>query len=629
MKKILFIILFYIFSNANDVVLNQAPLIVEFDVFKEAEKICNGSDYTKLNCLVSNLKPYSNKIYTKKSGTNGKISVIFYALSSDGKITYPQNISSKTCEFIDTLGKRFHSKLNGNGFSYVLNYNFSASSSLSKAQIYCKFTDKDKVISQTTQPISVIPNDFDMKLTIKTAQDSLYTLNTQEILSPNISQSEAQNYQNVNNVDFVLKPQNYIININNNAIARTINGEIDRGFSDSLIPLSIRFSRDNGLCNPVGESINGRFSFKNGKFVYNNVNINFLDVASGELEIMLEHNLDKDDRENGKCLLAQPQTKDITNAGKIPCQKPITIKKRIEIVPYSFFVTLENNGRQIYYNQHTFIPAILHLPTAKLQFSAINNRNQILKNFTKDCYARDLSIKLEDNKNNLVFINENIPDSILPKDTFLQDSKSQIIRKLSSSGINDRDLTPLDLFNSNVINLNDTFLKIGFPNNDVKYPVYQIKPKITNDWRIALMRGRISLIKNTNESAALVANPKIQYEIFCKSPTCKIVDIESVLSPYTRLPKSNFNDWFINTAHPTNLKVLENNLALPSEISIYSIGNIVNGIQTLALQSSQKGNFDIKIKQGLGAEDFALFLYFAPNYANIREDLGVSTKISF
>ncbi|RAX54060.1 hypothetical protein CCY99_05105 [Helicobacter sp. 16-1353] len=623
MKKILLIFTFFYLLNAQDKI-TQAPLIVEFPVFKEAEKLCNGSDYTKIACLVEILKNYNNRIYTKVSGQNGKINVLFYALDANGRITYPQNINSKYCEFIDTFGRKSVSKLSGNGFSYVLNYNFAYSSSFNKAYVSCHFMQNNTIVSQTTQPITVVPNDFDINLTIKTAQDSIFSLNTQGIPSSNISQLSTQN-----NVDLILKSQTYPININANATARTINGEIDEGFSDVLLPLSIRFNRDNGLCNPIGESINGSFVFKNGRYIQNNINIDFLDVASGELEIILGHRLDSDDRMSGKCLSEIPRDINIANVGKIPCQKPIIIKKRVEILPYSFFIDYENIGKQLYYNQHTFIPAIPFLPTARLSINAINDKNELLRNFTKDCFARDISLKLEDNKNNFLLISENIPDSIIPKDTFVENSQSRVVRRLSSSGIKDRNLTPLDVFHSNIINLNDTYFRIEFYNENEKYPVYFIKPKIRSDWRIALMRGRISLVENANKNTALVANPKIQYEFFCKSPVCKVVDFESVLSPNSRFPKSQTQDWYINTAHPSNLKVLENNLILPENISIYSIGNIVYGVQTLALQSSIPGDFNVKVRQGSGYDDFALFLYFSPSYINIRENLGVETKVHF
>lgn len=631
MKAILlFILCVWVFGNdVNQDMRNlthiQAPLIVEFAVFKEAEKLCNGSDYTKVVCLVGHLKNYSNKIYTKRSGQNAQIAVLFYALDSLGKPTYSSNIGSKYCEFVDTFGKKSVSRLSGNGFSYILNYNFNYSSS--KAYIACYINQNNHTISQISQPISVIPYDFDINLTMKTAQDMLFPLNTQNPPTPNLSKMEYESY--TNNTHFALTTQTHPIYINPQAIARTMNGSIDEGFSGDLLPLSIQFSRDNGLCAPIGESINGSFQFRNGKYIQNNININFIDVASGELEIVLGHNLDSADRAQGKCLNEIPSEINITNAGKILCQKPIIIKKRVDVIPYSFFITLDTNGRQMYYNQHTFIPAISHLPMTKIDIKAINDRNQMLKNFTKDCFAKDLSIKLDDNKNNLLFINENIPDSIIPKATFLQDSQSLVIRQLSSSGIKDRDLTPADLFNSTIVNLNDTYLSIRFYNYDVKYPVYHIKPIIKNDWRIALLRGRISLLENTNTSNSLVANPKIVYEFYCKSPTCKIVDIESTLSPKERFPQSIDKYWYINTAHPLSLKVEENHLILGESLKLYSLGNIVNGVQTLAIESNQKGVFDMQIKQGYNDDNFALFLYFAPSYINIRENLGVRSQIRF
>lgn len=624
MKKIFFLFAFFISLNAQNA-LTQPPFIVEFPVFKEAEAICKGSDYTKIACLIETLKNYNNKIYTKLSGQSSKIIVIFYALDSNGRITYPKNVEGKRCEFVDTLGRKSISKLSENGFTYVLNYNFAFSSSYNKAYIACHFNFNNKTVSQITQPITVIPSDFDANFTIRSAQDSVYNLNTQDPPTPNLS--NLQSYED--NIKLVLKAKTSAININQNAVARTINGNIDEGFNSQIFPLFIRFSRDNGLCSPIGENVNGNFTFRNGRYFNNNININFLDVASGDLELVLGHDLDLDDKAQGKCLSQLPNNIDITNAGKILCQELIVIKKRVDIVPHSFFVELDNNGKQIYYNQHTFIPSIAYLPTIKLNIQALNDRNQLLKNFTKDCYAKDLSVKLDDNKNNFLFINGNIPDSIIPKDTFLQDSNSQVIRKLSSSGIKDRGLTPLDLFHSNIINLNDTYLRLEFYNKDVKYPIYFYHPKIKNDWRIALMRGRISLISNVNESTSLVANPKINYEFYCKSPVCKVVDFESILSPYARFPKSQTQDWYINTAHPLNFKVMENNIILSEGLSIYSIGNIINGIQTLAIESNKKGVFDIKIRQGSGYDDFALFLYFSPNYINIREDLGVDAKLNF
>lgn len=628
MRYILLVFTFILFLNANDV-YNQPPLIVEFDVFKEAQKQCNGSDYTKLPCLIEILKNYNNRIYTKLSGQNGRIIVLFYAINKDSKLTFPKNIASKYCEFRDTIGERHTSKLSGNGFQYVLNYNFAYSSSFTKAYITCYINQTNgKILSQTTQPISVIPGDFDINLSIRNNQDSMYYLNSENPTNPNMSHLQASNYDD--NVDLTLKTQTYPLMVNTNAVARTINGNIDIGFNSTIIPFSIKFTRDNGLCNAVGESINGSLNFRNGKYLSNNININFLDSASGELEIILGHTLDIDDRASGKCLSKQPDTIDISNVGKIACQKPIVIKKRVDILPYSFFASIENTGRQIYYNQHTFLPAIANLPTVNIDIQALNDRNQVLMNFTKDCYAKDLAISLDDNKNDFVFINENLVDPLVSKNNFLESSTASFVRKLSASGIKDRSLTPVDVFNSSVINLTSTKLRISFNDKNIKYPVYIISPKIKNDWRIALMRGRINLLQNANENTALIANPKIYYELYCKSPTCKIVDIESVLSPYTRLPKSHLtNDWYINTAHPTNLKVSEENLILGEEISVYSIGNIVNGIQTMALQSKSKGIFDIKINQDNGDNNFATFLYFSPTYINIRDNLGVESKIKF
>ncbi|RDU58476.1 hypothetical protein [Helicobacter sp. MIT 99-5507] len=620
-KKILrifyFILLSSLFLNANSVI-TQAPLIVEFPVFKEAEKICNGSDYTKIPCLVENLKNYSNKIYTKKSGQLGKISVILYAIDSNGRVTYPQEkLDNKYCEFIDTFGKKSNFVLSGNGFHYVLNYNFNYSSSQSKSYIVCHIVKNGNILSQISQPITIVPSRFDLDLSIQTIQDSIFSLNSND--------RESQNA----NFDLILKTQNYPLIIKPNATARTINDEIDIGFSSLLLPLSMRFNRDNGKCDAIGENIQGVIKFTNGKYTNNNINLSFSDVASGELELIIGHNLSRDDMLQGKCLNSIPSNIDITNAGKILCQEPIVIRKRVDIIPYSFFVELENNGKQIYYNQHTFIPAIVHLPTTKLDIKAINDKNQLLKNFKNECFAKDLSIKLSDNKNNLLFINGNIPDSIIPQATFLDNSQSRVVRKLSSSGILDRDLTPLDAFSSNIINLNNTIMNIEFYNMGIKYPIYHIKPRIKNDWRVVLFRGRISLLSNTNQSDALIANPKINYEFYCKLPMCNILDLESVLSPRTRFPASNTQNWYINTAHPINFKVQDNNLILPDNLSIQSIGNILNGVQTIAIESNSKGIFDIKIRQGFGYDDFALFLYFSPSYINIREDLGVSTKINF
>ena len=591
-------------QNLAKTILPQKPLIVEYDTFKEAEKSCGGSDYTKIECLVNTLRPFGNRIFTKFSGSKGRFSVIFYGLDSSAKITYPRNINNRFCEFRDTLGQRYISKLKGDGFSYIIEYPFNASSSHNNAYISCGFMHYKAQIIQTSQPISVIPHSFDISFSIKDATGNIIDLKNAPLLT--------------------LKAQNNPLLISPNATARTINGEIDRGFSENVVPLYIRFNRDNGLCEAVGEKVDGVARFKNGRLFSNSLNITFSDIASGELEIALINHLDAKDRNDGKCVESNAES-----TGKVQCQSPIIIKKRVDLLPHSFYATIKNNGRMLYYNQHTFIPAIAYLPLAKISLQALNGQSQPLSNFTKDCYGRDLSVKLEHNSENFVFINENMPDSIIPKDTFLESSLSRIVRKISVRGIKDRDLSPLDLFSSKVINLNDTLLQIDFINTDnANYPRYQVKPKIRNDWRIALMRGRISLLPNTNANATLIANPKIAYEFYCKYPTCKVVDIESVISPQTRLPKASAENWFINTAHWKDLKVLEHNIILGSEnLSIFSLGNVKNGIQTLAIQGTQKGKFNIKISQGYNINDFAQFLYFSPSYENIREDLGVSIDI--
>lgn len=591
-------------QNLAKTILPQKPLIVEYDTFKEAEKSCGGSDYTKIECLVNTLRPFGNRIFTKFSGSKGRFSVIFYGLDSSAKITYPRNINNRFCEFRDTLGQRYISKLKGDGFSYIIEYPFNASSSHNNAYISCGFMHYKAQVIQTSQPISVIPHSFDISFSIKDATGNIIDLKNAPLLT--------------------LKAQSNPLLISPNATARTINGEIDRGFSENVVPLYIRFNRDNGLCEAVGEKVDGVARFKNGRLFSNSLNITFSDIASGELEIALINHLDAKDRNDGKCVESNAES-----IGKVQCQSPIIIKKRVDLLPHSFYATIENNGRMLYYNQHTFIPAIAYLPLAKISLQALNGQSQPLSNFTKDCYGRDLSVKLEHNSENFVFINENMPDSIIPKDTFLESSLSRIVRKISVRGIKDRDLSPLDLFSSKVINLNDTLLQIDFINTDnANYPRYQVKPKIRNDWRIALMRGRISLLPNTNTNATLIANPKIAYEFYCKYPTCKVVDIESVISPQTRLPKASAENWFINTAHWKDLKVLEHNIILGSEnLSVFSLGNVKNGIQTLAIQGTQKGKFNIKISQGYNINDFAQFLYFSPSYENIREDLGVSIDI--
>ena len=653
--------------------LAQQPLIVEYAIFKEVEKICGGSDYTRIECLVSNLRHFNNRIYTKISGQKGQFSIIFYALDSSGKITYPREINNKFCEFRDTLGRRFFSKLRDGGFSYVVEYPFNASSSKNRAYISCGFMLFKQQITQTSQPITVIPHSFDINFSIKDATGGNVNLNASVGLNPH-----NLNPQNINHPDnlganpnesplndsdiLVLKAQNNAIQITPNATARNLNGEIDKGFSENLVPLFVRFVRDGGLCAPVGEKINGIVRFKNGRLVNNSLNVNFDDIATGEIEIALTNRLDAKDRADGKCLIeygeSNPQSSanqinqatdsaqnsadssanlpkiksaNIENIGKIPCQKPIIIRKRIDLIPHSIYAAIENNGRWAYYNQHTYIPAIPYLPMAKITLQALNHQNKPLRNFTKDCYGRDLSAKLDDNISNFVFINENMPDSLIPKASFLDNSLSRVVRKISATGIKDRDLTPLDLFSSRVVNLNDAFLALDFVNLGAKYPRYITKPKITNDWRIALLRGRIALLPNSNANESLIANPKINYEFYCKYPACKVVDIESVLSRNARLPKASVNDWFINTMHPSDLKVLENHLTFEenAKISVYSIGSVANGVQTLALQSTTKGEFGVHIRQSYESADFAQFLYFSPSFENIRENLGVEAKVKF
>lgn len=654
--------------------LVQQPIIVEYAIFKEVEKICGGSDYTRMDCLVSNLRHFSNRIYTKISGSKAKFGILFYALDSSGKVAYPREINNKFCEFRDTLGRRFFSKLSGSGFSYVIEYPFSASSSQNRAYISCGFMLYRQQITQTTQPISVIPHSFDISFNIINATGGVVNLDSRanpHNLNANLP-NLPQNLSNPNESPItdsevlVLKAQNHTLKIAPNATARSLNGEIDKGFSENLVPLFVRFIRDGGLCAPVGEKIEGIARFKNGRFVGGNLNINFDDIATGTLEIALTNRLDAKDRADGKCLIegestANPQTTsqnqgesnaiegestanpqstqnqnatNINNVGKIPCQKPIVVRKRVDLIPHSIYAAIENNGRQMYYNQHTYIPAIPYLPMTKITLQALNHQNRAIKNFTANCYGRDLSAKLSDNINNFVFINENMPDSIIPKSVFVDSSIARVVRKLSATGIKDRDLTPIDLFTSRVVNLNDTFLSVDFVNLGAQYPRYITKPKITNDWRIALMRGRIELIKNSNESQSLVANPKISYQFFCKYPECRVLDIESVISPTARLPKasvgSNSSGWYVNTTHPQELKVLENQLSFEGDgITVYSIGAVNNGVQTLALQSKTKGEFSVKIRQSYNANDFAQFLYFAPSYDNIRENLGVETKARF
>ncbi len=657
--------------------LVQQPIIVEYAIFKEVEKICGGSDYAKMDCLVSNLRHFSNRIYTKISGSKAKFGILFYALDSSGKVAYPREINNKFCEFRDTLGRRFFSKLSGSGFSYVIEYPFSASSSQNRAYISCGFMLYRQQITQTTQPISVIPHSFDISFNIINATGGVVNLDSRanpHNLNANLP-NLPQNLSNPNESPItdsevlVLKAQNHTLKIAPNATARSLNGEIDKGFSENLVPLFVRFIRDGGLCAPVGEKIEGIARFKNGRFIGGNLNINFDDIATGTLEIALTNRLDAKDRADGKCLIEgestanlqttsqtqgesnaiegesteNPQSSqnpnatnatNINNVGKIPCQKPIIVRKRVDLIPHSIYAAIENNGRQMYYNQHTYIPAIPYLPMTKITLQALNHQNRAIKNFTANCYGRDLSAKLSDNINNFVFINENMPDSIIPKSVFVDSSIARVVRKLSATGIKDRDLTPIDLFTSRVVNLNDTFLSVDFVNLGAQYPRYITKPKITNDWRIALMRGRIELIKNSNESQSLVANPKVSYQFFCKYPECRVLDIESVISPTARLPKasvgSNSSGWYVNTTHPQELKVLENQLSFEGEgISVYSIGAVNNGVQTLALQSKTKGEFGVKIRQSYNANDFAQFLYFAPSYDNIRENLGVETKAKF
>lgn len=626
--------------------LVQQPIIVEYVIFKEIEQICGGSDYTRLECLVSNLRHFSNRIYTKISGSKSKFAILFYALDSSGKIAYPQEINNKFCEFRDTLGRRFFSKLRGGGFSYVIEYPFSASSSQNRAYISCGFMLYRQQITQTTQPISVIPHSLDISFSIVNATGGMVNLDSGanphnlNVNLPNLAQNlNAPNESPKNDSEIlVLKAQNHTLQISPNATARSLNGEIDKGFSENLVPLYVRFVRDGGLCAPVGEKIEGIARFKNGRFIGGNLNINFDDIAIGTLEIALTNKLDAKDRADGKCLIERESSanlaQNIESIGKIPCQKPIIIHKRVDLIPHSIYALIENIGSQMYYNQHTYIPAIAHLPMMRITLQALNHQNRAIKNFTANCYGRDLSAKLDDNINNFIFINENMPDSIIPKSVFVDSSIARVVRKLSSTGIKDREVTPIDLFTSRVINLNDTFLSLDFMNLGAQYPRYITKPKITNNWRIALMRGRIELIKNINEHQALVANPKISYQFFCKYPECRVVDIESVISPTARLPKasvgSNSSGWYVNTTHPRDFKVLENHLNFENEdISIYSIGAVNNGVQTLALQSKEKGEFGLKIRQSYNENDFPLFLYFAPTFDNIRENLGVETKVKF
>ena len=680
-------------TPAQNLQIPQPPLIVEFAVFREAEKICAAAK-SRLECLVSTLKPFNNKIYTKKSGSNAKIAVLFYALDAAKKPTYAQNLGAKFCDFFDPFAQKSTTRLSGEGFSYVLDYHFAYSTSRSRAFLSCYFQHGGKIIANTSQAITVIPSDLTLNLALQSAAGAMFRLDSSgessgkldspsPVDSANLAANPAIDSANLAPQDspaisanrppqgdvLVLKAKSHQVALN--ATARTLSGGIDLGFDAALLPAHIRFNRDNGLCAPLGEKISGAALFSRGVLSQNTLQISLSDVASGELEIALSHALDADDRADGKCLSApsatneiqaggiQPnenrageiqanknQLGDIHNVGKIPCSSPVIFKTRVEVVPSAFFAEIDNAGRLIYFNQHTFAPAILHLPTAKITLVALNDRNEALKNFTKDCFGRDVSVGLEDERHRILFLSGNAPDSLLPRDAFLQNSTAQVLRKLAVSGTKDRELTPMDAFASGVLNLNETFLRVAFyePKTAAAaaHPIYFTKPRIKNDWRIALLRGRIALVKNTNTNASLVANPKIQYEFFCKAPTCRIADIESVLSPRVRLPAAQTRDWYINTAHPKDIKVEESALELGGGLEIVSLGEVVNGVQTLALQAKEKspeglkeqggkerGNFTIKVRQNGLEGDFATFLYFAPSYVNWRENLGTSGEVGF
>ena len=549
-------------SNA---MINENPeevkfLIVDKENFDAANKKCKND----IGCLEENLTQYDGVIGKKFSSKNASYNIYLLNLGNE-------ELNLK-CNITDYNGNNKEEEYRFSELYKAVQFKFPISSSKAKLSCASKSTQKE------TNEIISIPS----KILINAEFDD-----------PNM-----------------LKAGDIKLNTKD-AKALTLEGEVDAGFSDTLIAYEgdISFTYKNkclSKSNSNGIQIKEplKIDFNNGISTTEYVELNIKKVIEGKLNIRFNNeNLCKD----SKCVNANTSND-------------------ISVIPANFTIITDiiSDNKVIYYGQLNDKNNFKFNPILNLKLAAIdNNGNDI--DINNDCNYGNTKLNLDTSK--LIDFKRRASDKIgreikIFNDEFVNNIADINvyfgISKLRDENDDVREMKQNDLIEPIEIGLNDFIFNITYTNNNktYKYNDVEIYDRLemlnTNEElvpsSVLLARGKLQI---DNEEGYVFdnINALAKYQIYCK--TCSTKVLERYLET-DGLIISEAN-WYINTKHPSDF-YLEDKF-IKTNLKIKNSKKSIDGIQEITLIGNKVGENNIVINQQYGG--FAPYLNYNEKYNNV------------
>lgn len=551
--------------------LNDSFLIVEKNAYDKFNKDC----YGEIECVYNSLAEYDTIIWDKVASKNNINSIYVLNLTN--------NNLEVICNVADYYGENLEKKYNLNANKIIGKIDLRFPNSGANPKIICKANGETK----QTNPIVITPAKFNIKPKFDSFENT-----------PMIKAGDVK-------IEFI------------EALALTMEGDIDNGFSGNLIAQkeNLSFSHKN-KCDDNDKNVFIDkplvLEFKNGRLRTKAISFVADAISSGKLDI-------KFDVEKSK----------ICDSGNLQPQCTSTrISKNINIIPDNFMIKTDiiSDNKISYYGQIDDRGSFKYNPILDIELAALNNRGEVI-DINKNCNYGSMVLSLKNDK--LIEFKRSVSDRLNSKiNIYLEEFENNSanikvyfgINKIADNYKNIRVMKQNDLLEPQEIVLTDFSFNLKFKNGGKYYDynnlvVYDAIDN-ANPFGILFVRGKI----NTNDVKGTTKNPAsliAKYDIYCENCDTKL------LAKYLGVedPEIDTTNWYINTKHPSNFFISDDFINIKDKninnnLVIENSNKALEGRQEIIFTSSIANIYPINLRQR--TNEFAPYLNYNSNYKNVN-----------
>lgn len=309
------------------------------------------------------------------------------------------------------------------------------------------------------------------------------------------------------------------------------------------------------------------------------------------------------------------------------------------VVPHNFQVAVKNyNGSDIkvlYYGQGS-TPE--NEGKSKLEVTPLNASGSPLNNFIHNCAAIDTDLELNGQDVSITFIDPNNPSTssttttIYAKDfksgagnTAIADLDRVISVKRTNGGTWSAEMVAEPTFLAAVKPL---MYFTGQKDNPM-YPRYD-SPVFNSFGNTVILRGRINMVDADNAGDyTKMPTSRVYYEFYCQ--TCSLTDVGKITGVNQYKRSATSQGWWLDSTfaqHNSSSIKTDNISVTPTGLSVSSVSNFADGMQTLSYQNAGAGKYEVKINQSADKDHFPLFLLYNPYYNSNAASNGTSAFVT-